>query len=286
VPDETVRPTGIGGVIATVAETTEQVYGERQLRTLRELGARATEAATAEEACTIAGETLETNTWDVPFALFYLLDRDGRRAKLAASVGFETAENPSAPAEIDLTADTGETTWPLARVLSGQKPEVLGGLDRLGALPRGRWSESPRTAIALPLSSPDQPQPYGVLVCGVSPHRALDDGYRTFFELAAQQVVTAIRNARALEMERKRAESLAELDRAKTLFFSNVSHEFRTPLTLLMGPLEEALASKTPPLSPIETPCGSSSSSTRSSTSRGSSPERPRSPSSQSTWPS
>jgi signal transduction histidine kinase len=249
VPDETVRPTGIGGVIATVAETTEQVYGERQLRTLRELGARATEAATAEEACAIAGETLETNTWDVPFALFYLLDRDGRRAELAASVGFETAENPSAPAEIDLTADTGETTWPLARVLSGQKPEVLGGLDRLGALPRGRWSESPRTAIALPLSSPDQPQPYGVLVCGVSPHRALDDGYRTFFELAAQQVVTAIRNARALEMERKRAESLAELDRAKTLFFSNVSHEFRTPLTLLMGPLEEALASKTPPLS-------------------------------------
>src|SRR6185436_12411865 len=111
-----------------------------------------------------------------PFALFYLLDRDGRRAELAASVGFETAENPSAPAEIDLTADTGETTWPLARVLSGQKPEVLGGLDRLGALPRGRWSESPRTAIALPLSSPDQPQPYGVLVCGVSPHRALDDG--------------------------------------------------------------------------------------------------------------
>ena len=249
VPDETVRPTGIGGVMATVAETTEQVYGDRQLRTLRELGARATEAATAQEACAIAGETLEGNTWDVPFALFYLLDRDGRRAELAASVGFETAENPSAPAEIDLTADTGETTWPLARVLSGQKPEVLGGLDRLGALPRGRWSESPRTAIALPLSSPDQPQPYGVLVCGVSPHRALDDGYRTFFELAAQQVVTAIRNARALEMERKRAESLAELDRAKTLFFSNVSHEFRTPLTLLMGPLEEALASKIPPLS-------------------------------------
>ncbi len=249
VPDETVEPTGIGGVIATVAETTEQVYGERQLRTLRELGARAAEARTADEACAIAGETLRENTWDVPFALIYLLDGSGQRARLAASVGFETGEAGPAPLDVDLRGDAEASAWPLARVLDGQKPEVLRGLDRqMGPLPQGRWDEPPHAAIALPLASPDQPQPYGVLIFGVSPHRTLDDGYRTFFELAAQQVVTAIRNARALEMERRRAESLAELDRAKTLFFSNVSHEFRTPLTLLMGPLEEALASTDPSL--------------------------------------
>jgi PAS domain S-box-containing protein len=51
-----------------------------------------------------------------------------------------------------------------------------------------------------------------------------------------------VANAQAYEEERMRAEALATIDRAKTAFFNNVSHEFRTPLTLMLGPLEEALA--------------------------------------------
>lgn len=56
-----------------------------------------------------------------------------------------------------------------------------------------------------------------------------------------------VREQAALEQERQRAEALAALDRAKTLF-SNVSHEFRTPLTLSLVPLQDALNDRTHPL--------------------------------------
>ena len=59
--------------------------------------------------------------------------------------------------------------------------------------------------------------------------------------LRAQEIQTANEQLRAAN------EALAEMDRAKTVFFSNVSHEFRTPITLLLGPVEDLLARATDP---------------------------------------
>ena len=253
----------VEGLVNFASETTYRVLNERRAACARALLASLAQARTLADVYASAVAALGTDPADVPYAALYQVEgrdrhasglapygpsRGGsaalvdRRARRVGAVGVPDG-HPLAPDVVDLRRGRAACARALAAALkSGLPVRAEGPSGATSDLCAGPWPEPVRESWAIPVNPAGGGDTQVILLVGVSPRRAFDDAYREFFEGLGRHIGVALANARAHEDEALRRAKLAEIERAKAAFFDNVSHEFRTPLTLLLGRTEEALA--------------------------------------------
>ncbi|RIB29047.1 hypothetical protein C2G38_1271384 [Gigaspora rosea] len=252
------------GTFCLVQETTPKVLNARRLKILGEFGRRITEVESLESACHIITKILGDNNVDIPYAMIYLVNRklntasESLIARLITTTfdydcksGWLFPDNlPETPEIIDLTKDVDKNyntlielkreaatysflkcdSWPINLLIKdGDHIKVL--LD----------DGSQAVLLLTKISLCDDQVLSAILICGINRRRTLDEKYMEFLKLITNQMNRCLLRARSIEEEKKRSKLLTELNHQKVLFFQGISHELKTPLTLMLSPLDDII---------------------------------------------
>lgn len=182
----------------------------------------------------------------VPSEVVFTIDKSD------SSEGSQSETASSADSSVTATAGyqpDDNLPWPFQEACSTCKPIFVPDLgNRIAGFEQRGWDEQPRSAVVIPILT-DGAQPQTVLIVGLNPRRPFGETYANWLQLIGKQLATHIAIVKGYETEVAKTQELAQLDRAKTVFFSNVNHELRTPLTLILGPLDDVLDDKENPIS-------------------------------------
>lgn len=223
----------VGGIFHPISESTEKMLSSRRNQIIRDLSIQINKAHSLKDLYDFAEKSQTDFELDLPFLMF-----------------FEESELKSFSGLTPNSSLLDSSRWNFTD--SQEIVKVDGLREKFGEYKSGPYDKSPDSAMMIPIFSPGGDKPILHVVAGVSSARDIDADYLNFYTLLKNAITTAVTNIRAYEEEQKRAEALAQIDKAKTAFFSNVSHEFRTPLTLIIGPIEDSLKDTAEPLGPTQ----------------------------------
>ncbi len=225
VPDES----GPGGVLAVLGMTTDKVVAARRLSVLNALAVAANQAADPDDAVLLVMQALGDAVEEVRGGALYRPADDDAATPLVRT----GACGP--PCDEALPEAVAAADHPVIRAWSGGQTVAE----------RHTCTDDGEELLHVSLPVRIHGEPGAVLVLSPHPLRPYDDDHERFAGLVADQVGQILAVATDRAREQSRLEALAALDAAKTAFLSNVSHEFRTPLTLLLGPLDDVLTGRT-----------------------------------------